>query len=283
MDFYLTGVDTKYFLYESLLLAQYLYAIKNCVKILFAYILLACFSSGFKKPAATKVTVAVAANMQYAFKALQQDYEKRSGAQIETIIGSSGKLTQQITEGAPFDIFISADIKYPQKLYQNHLTAGEPKIYANGVLVLWSAKPGVKPAANLQQLLDDKIKSIAIANPKTAPYGVAAEEILKSYGLLDKVKNKIVYGESITQTSQFIASQAADIGFTAKSIVLSDEMKGKGMWVDLDEKRYTPISQAAVILKYGQDNNAQASQKFYDYLYSAAAKNILKKFGYIVK
>ena len=246
-------------------------------------ILLLCFLLGFKKPADTKITVAVAANMQYAFTALQQEYEKKTGVKIEPVIGSSGKLTQQITEGAPFDIFISADTKYPQTLFQAHLTADSPKIYANGVLVLWSVKPGVKPAANLQLLTGIDIKSIAIANPKTAPYGVAAEEILKNYNLLDKVQAKIVYGESITQTSQYIASQAADIGFTAKSVVLSDEMKGKGTWVGLDAKKYSPIAQAAVILKYGKEHNAEAAQKFYDYLYSSSAKKILKKFGYIVK
>ncbi len=242
-----------------------------------------CFCCGFKQPADKKITVAVAANMQYAFKALQQEYEKKTGTRIDAIIGSSGKLTQQITEGAPFDIFISADTKYPQTLYQSHLTADTPKVYANGVLVLWSVKPGVKPAANLLVLLADNIKSIAIANPKTAPYGVAAEEILKNYNLFDKVQSKIVYGESITQTSQYIASQAADVGFTAKAIVLSDEMKGKGIWVDLDEKQYAPIAQAAAVLKYGKENHAEVSQKFYDYLYSSSAKKILRKFGYIVK
>ncbi len=242
---------------------------------------LLCIVAGFKKPDG-KITVAVAANMQYAFKALKDDYEKSAGVMIDAIIGSSGKLTQQITEGAPFDIFVSADTKYPQTLYENKLAADAPKVYANGVLVLWSAKPGIKPAPNLQVLLTDSIKAIAIANPKTAPYGTAAEEILKNYRLFDKVQPKLVYGESITQASQYIATGAADIGFTAKAIVLSVEMVGKGTWVELDAKQYAPISQAAVLLQHGVQNNGQAVRAFYDYLYSKRAKKILKQFGYLV-
>ncbi len=250
--------------------------------VIFILLLLGLTATSFKKPQA-KLTVAVAANMQYAFKALQADYEKSSGVTIDAIIGSSGKLTQQITEGAPFDVFISADTKYPQILYQNKLIPDTPRVYANGVLVLWSAKPGIKPTADLGMLLGQHVKAIAIANPATAPYGAAAEEILKNDHLLDKVRPKLVYGESITQTSQFIATGAADIGFTAKAVVLSNEMKGKGIWVELDAKQYAPISQAAVLLSHGVKNNAQSSKAFYDYLYSNRAKKILKQFGYLVK
>jgi molybdate transport system substrate-binding protein len=131
-------------------------------------------------------------------------------------------------------------------------------------------------------LLKDNIKHIAIANPKTAPYGAAAEFILKKYNLYDKIASKLVTGESITQASQFIATQAADIGFTARSIVISDEMKNKGKWVELNPKDYPPIKQAAVLLKYAQQNNTAPAKKFYDFLYSAPAKAIYKKFGYIV-
>jgi len=242
-----------------------------------------CIATSFKQTNDAKLTMAVAANMQYAFDALRTDYIAYKGVAVNSIIGSSGKLTQQITEGAPFDIFISADTKYPQTLYQSKLTSDTPKIYANGVLVLWSTKDGIKPTADLKLLLADNIKAIAIANPKTAPYGVAAEEILKNYNLFDKVQPKIVYGESITQTSQYIATGAADIGFTAKAIVLSDEMKGKGSWVELDGTRYSPISQAAVITKYGQQNHQKDAEDFYNYLYSARAKKILVQFGYLVK
>jgi len=105
---------------------------------------------------------------------------------------------------------------------------------------------------------------------------------MKYYNAYDQVKDKLIYGESISQTNQYILSQSADIGFTAKSIVLSDEMKSKGTWIDIDNKSYKPIQQAAVILKHGNETNKEAIRQFYNYLYSQQAKNILKKFGYIV-
>ena len=230
-----------------------------------------------------KVTVAIAANMQYAMNALKAKFEQQSGITVEVILGSSGKLTQQIQEGAPYDVFISADTSYPQTLYRNKFGTVPPRVYAKGVLVLWTTTPGIEPTKDLKVLLADKVKKIAIANPKTAPYGVAAEAILKHYNIYDKVKDKLVFGESITQTNQFISSQSADIGFTAKSVVLSDEMKGKGRWIDLDINTYAPIEQAAVILKHGAETNKDASEKFYSYLYSKTAKDIFKQFGYIVK
>ncbi len=233
--------------------------------------------------AAQKITVAVAANMRYTMEALKSEFNKTDKTQIAVVLGASGNLTHQIMQGAPFDIFISADTSYPQKLFDNNFAGEPPKVYAQGVLVLWSTKPNVQPTANLKLLLNDNIKAIAIANPKTAPYGNAAEAILRKYHLYNKVSSKIVTGESITQTSQFISTKAADIGFTAKSVVISDEMKGKGRWAELNQQDYPPIKQAAVLLKYSQKNNAPEAKKFYEFLYSVKAKEIYKKFGYIVK
>jgi len=230
-----------------------------------------------------KVTVAVAANMQYAANKLKEKFEQETSIKIEIILGSSGKLTQQIMEGAPYDIFISADTKYPSELYKNKFTSDTPRVYAKGLLVLWTNKEGIDPSKDLTILLSGSVKKIAVANPQTAPYGVAAEEILKHYNLYEKVKSKLVFGESISQTNQFIISQSADIGFTAKSVVLSDEMKGKGKWIDIDSKSYSPIAQAAVILKHGVETNKTLSEKFYNYLYSKTAKDIFRQFGYIVK
>jgi molybdate transport system substrate-binding protein len=233
--------------------------------------------------AQTKITVAVAANMQYTIKALITEFNKTDNTQIDIVSGASGKLTQQIMQSAPFDIFISADTSFPQKLAENNFAAEPPKVYAQGALVLWSVKPNIQPNADLQLLLNDAIQHIAIANTATAPYGAAAAFILKKYNLYDKVASKLVTGESITQTSQFIATQAADIGFTAKSIVISDEMKGKGKWIELTQNDYPPIKQAAVLLIYGQQNHAAEAKDFYDFLFSAKAKEIYKKFGYIVQ
>lgn len=226
--------------------------------------------------------VAVAANMQYTIQALIVEFNKTDKTEIEVISGASGNLTQQIMGGAPFDIFISADKQYPEELAGKGFTMEAPKVYAQGQLVLWSTRPGIEPKSDLQFLTDEHIKRIAIANPATAPYGHAAVSLLEKYALYDKLKPKLVTGESITQTSQFIATQNADIGFTAKAIVVSGEMTGKGKWVDLEATGYPAIEQSAALLKYAQRNEAEA-RKFYNFLYSAAAKAIYKKYGYLVK
>jgi molybdate transport system substrate-binding protein len=243
---------------------------------LFAFTAIISFSQA-------KITVAVAANMQYTVEALKAEFNKTDKTGIDIVLGASGKLTQQIMQSAPFDIFISADTAFPKKLSDAGFAAESSRVYAQGVLVLWTLKPGVQPAADLQLLLYNDIKHIAIANPKTAPYGIAAEFILKEYNLYDKVSSKLVTGESITQTSQFVATQAADIGFTAKSIVISNEMKGKGKWIELNRNDYPPIKQAAVLLKHGQQNNSGEAKKFYEFLFSKKAKEIYKEFGYIVQ
>lgn len=230
-----------------------------------------------------KITIAVAANMQYTMSALVKEFNKTDRTQIIVVSGSSGKLAQQIMQSAPFHVFISADTMFPQKLADTGFAAEPPKVYAEGLLVLWTVKPHLNPTTDLKLLLSGNVQHIALANPRTAPYGAAAEFILKKYNLYNKVSSKIITGESISQTSQFIATQAADIGFTAKSIVMSDEMKGKGKYVELDKNDYPPISQAAVLLKYAQQNNSVEAKKFYDFLYSAEAKVIYKKFGYIIK
>ncbi len=228
-----------------------------------------------------KITVAVAANMQYAFQELKNEFERTYHIHVDEVIGASGNLTRQIIQGAPFDVFISADTKYPENIYQEGFAAEKPKVYARGALVLWTIKDGLQLQNNLQFLLSGDIKSIAIANPKIAPYGSAAEAILKKFSLFDELKNKLVYGESISQTSQFIATGNADVGFTAKAVVLSDQMKNKGRWIELNKDDYPPILQAAVLLKYGIKNHSSSARKFYEFLFSENAKDIYKKYGYI--
>ncbi len=156
------------------------------------------------------------------------------------------------------------------------------KVYASGQLVLWTVAPGIALDSSLAILLSPAVKKIALANPQTAPYGVAAEEVLKYHKIYEKVKDKLVYGESIGQASQFIASQSAEVGFVAKSLVLADELKGRGTWIDLDSRSYAPILQGAVILKHGKETNEQAANRFYGFLYSEKAKLIFKKYGYLV-
>ncbi|MCF6296693.1 MAG: molybdate ABC transporter substrate-binding protein [Flavobacteriaceae bacterium] len=233
-----------------------------------------------KQKQKNKLTIATAANMQFIIHELVNSFTKETGIECEVIVGSSGKLTAQIKEGAPFDVFVSADMKYPNKLFKNGLTTKTPTIYAYGKLVLWTMFDNLKPSLNL--LLSDSINHIALANPKVAPYGLSTIEVLNHTKMFKKVKDKLVYGESISQTNQFITSKVAEIGFTAKSVVLSPNIKGKGTWVDIDSSYYSLIEQGIVILKNrpSQINNAQ---KFYNFLLSAKAKEILNKFGYSTK
>lgn len=225
-----------------------------------------------------KLRIAVAANMQFTMQEISKAFTDETGVPCDLVISSSGKLTAQIQEGAPFDVFVSADMKYPSELYNTGFTLDSPKIYAYGKLVMWTMTGTAKPSLN--SLKDPAIHHIAIADPKTAPYGKAAVAVLQRAGLYETIKDKLVYGESIAQTNQFIISKASEIGFTAKSVVLSPEMKGKGQWIELDETTYPAIAQGIVALKKSSQQND--SKKFYTFLFSADAQKILLKFGYAV-
>lgn len=249
---------------------------KNKLVVSFLFIGLLFFAC--KKDDANKIAIATAANMQFAMKDLSQEFTKQTGINCDIIVSSSGKLTAQIKEGAPYDLFVSADMKYPEDLYQSGFTTKKPEVYAFGKLVLWSIKEGLKP--NIAQLTDENIKHIALANPKTAPYGQAALDVLNHHNIFEKVEKKLVYGESISQTNQFIISGSAQVGFTAKSVVLSPKVEGEGQWTAIDESSYTPIAQGVVILK--KDNPSENAEKFYSFLFSERSKEILEDYGYLL-
>jgi molybdate transport system substrate-binding protein len=225
------------------------------------------------------ITIATAANMQFAMDEIIETFTQQTGLNCEIIVSSSGKLTAQIKEGAPYDIFISADMKFPNELYNAGFTTNKPTVYAYGKLVLWTLDKNLQPSFEI--LKSTQIKHIAVANPKTAPYGLAAEEVLKKEGMYAEIKSKLVFGESISQTNQFIITQAAEIGFTAKSVVLSPKVIGKGTWIEIDDTSYTPISQGVVLLKNGIGNKNHALQ-FFNFLLSAEGSKILNKFGYSI-
>ncbi len=227
----------------------------------------------------SKLTIATAANMQFAMHELTKEFTKETGVICESITSSSGKLTAQIKEGAPYDVFVSADMKFPNELFKTGFTTKEPEIYAYGKLVIWTMNSQLNP--DFESLTINHIKHIAMANPKTAPYGIAAEEVLKKKNLYNKIKTKLVFGESVAQTNQFIVSYAAEIGFTAKSVVLSQNQKGKGNWKEVNENLYTPIAQGVVVLKNRNIHKNEALQ-FQDFLFSVKGKEILNKFGYSV-
>jgi len=225
------------------------------------------------------ITIAAAANMQFAIEKIAQVFSEQTGIHTELVIASSGKLTAQIKEGAPYDIFVSANTKYPKEIYDNTLAIAPPKVYAQGQLVLWSVHDHIQ--LSLSGLTDPSIQHIAIANPKTAPYGEATMRVLRDIDLYEAVKHKLVYGESIAQTNQFIISQSAEVGFTAKSVVMSSHMKSKGQWIGLDRKGYQLIEQSVVVIKK-ENKDITNAQRFYAFLFSEEAKEILEDFGYLV-
>ncbi len=230
---------------------------------------------------AAELKVAVAANLQYAFEELEKGFEKDSGILLTGIIGSSGKFTTQIENGAPFDVFLSADMDYPKTLYKEGLTVGEPKIYVYGTLVLWTLRD-VDLSKGLAVLTEPGVRKVAMASPKTAPYGRQSVNALKNSGIYKAVQPKLVYGENIAQTNQFITSGAADAGFTAKSMVLAANMKDQGKWIEVPAQSYDTIAQGAVILKHAETSDLAAARKFFDYIFSDAAQVIWKKYGYVL-
>ena len=170
---------------------------------------------------------------------------------VKTIIGFSGKLTSQIENDAPFDIFMSADMDYPRRLYKDGMTLDEPKIYAYGSLVLWTLK-NMDLSKGVAGLSDRTVRKIAIASPMVALYGRQAVNAMKYHHLYPSIESKLVYGESISQVNQSITTQAVDVGFTSKSIVLTPSMKDTGKWGEVDPQSYEPIAQGVVILKYAK-------------------------------
>lgn len=227
----------------------------------------------------TTITVATAANVQFAMKELIAVFEEKRKVEVKSVISSSGKLTAQIIEGAPYDIFVSADLDYPKTLLEQGAARGEAKVYAYGTLVAWSLSP-LRLEATPEYLQSTQIHKIAIANPRIAPYGEQSLNYLNTYGVYEQVKPKLVYGESIAQTNQYIMTKAVDVGLTAKSVVLSPGIKGKGVWVELPDSSYAPIQQGAVITNYGQKHHPQQSLSFYTFLFSEEARQIFRKYGY---
>ncbi|QIP14852.1 molybdate ABC transporter substrate-binding protein [Spirosoma aureum] len=226
---------------------------------------------------AQPLRVAVAANAQFVMEQLRTAFQKKTGISVEAIVSSSGKLTTQIQQGAPYDVFLSADMSYPETLHKEGLTEDAPVVYAYGTLVLWTM--GNLPlATDLKVLTNPAVRHIALANPAKAPYGEAAEGLLKYANLFVQVKAKIVYGESIAQVNQYVLTGSAEIGFTAKSVVLDSTLKQRGHWIELPAKGYSPIAQGVVVLK--RTTQAKAAQQFVEFLRSPTARRILQRFGY---
>ncbi|MDD2356937.1 MAG: molybdate ABC transporter substrate-binding protein [Thiovulaceae bacterium] len=231
---------------------------------------------------AGEINIAVAANVSYAMDELKAEFAKISPqTKVQVTLGSSGKLVAQIKNGAPYGVFMSANMKFPEALFTDGLTAAKPVVYAQGSLAYLSAKKqDFSQGVNI--LISSNINKIAVANPTTAPYGKAAVEAMQKAGIYDKVKDKFVYAESISQVVTYSIS-AADIGFVAKSSLYSPKMaqyKEGINYAEVDPKLYTPIKQGIVLMK-NEENNKEY-KAFYNFILSEKAKAIFKKYGYII-
>jgi molybdate transport system substrate-binding protein len=227
-----------------------------------------------------KLTIAAAADLQFAMRELVNAFRKEnSTVAVDVVTGSSGKFYEQIVHGAPFDLFFSADVRYPEELRKQGLTASEVRIYARGRIVLWSTGMDVGKMT-IQDLGSPKITKIAIANPKHAPYGMRAEEALKKAGLWSKVENKLVFGENVVQTAQFVEAGAADVGIIALSLAVSPALTGKGGYAPIPEGLHSPLDQGYVILKRAE--SIPAARTFADFVTSEPARAIFRRYGFVL-
>lgn len=230
-------------------------------------------------PASTEVLVAAAADLKFAMDSIIAVFSaKNPSIAVKPVYGASGSFFEQINNGAPFDLFFSADIDYPKKLQDANKTLTNVTQYATGHLVLWSRT--LDPTREqMNTLLDPAIKKIAIANPAHAPYGKRAEEALRYYKLYDKIKEKLVIGENIAQTAQYAQSGAADVGIIALSLALSPSMKQTGgkYWL-IPATSHQPLQQGYVLLTHAKDNPGVT--QFAEFFSSPTAAAILKSFGF---
>jgi len=228
------------------------------------------------------VTVAAAADLMYAMNEIASNFEKATGCTVRVSTGSSGNFLSQIENGAPFDVFFSADIEYPRKLEAEGLAVpGSTYLYAVGRIVLWVRNDSrLDISKGLAALRDPSIQKVAIANPQHAPYGRAAEEVLRKSGVYDAVKDRFVLGENISQAAEFVESGNADAGILALSLVLSPGLKEKGRFWRIPENLYTPIHQGVVLVRASQ--NPRGALAFLDYIKSAATAALLERYGFVL-
>lgn len=227
---------------------------------------------------AAEAQVAVAANFAEPIKAIAAVLEKTTGHTLKISTGASGAFYTQIKNGAPFDVFLSADNERPEMLEKDGLAQpGTRFTYANGKLVLWSVRPGRVDGQGAVLKAAD-LGKVAFANPKTAPYGAAALQVLDKLGLKDALAPKLVQGESIGQTFNFVKTGNADVGFVAMSQVLEGgQLKGGAMWV-IPQTQYDAIRQDAVLLKRGANN--EAAKELFKLLQSPNIKDLIRSYGY---
>jgi molybdate transport system substrate-binding protein len=240
------------------------------------FLFLLCLCLGAQAIAA-QTTIAVAANFTDATRDLVPLFEQTTGHYVKVSFGSTGKLYSQIENGAPYEVFLAADDKRPAKVENDGLAvSGTRFTYAQGKLALWSSSPGLFKDGEVY-LTQNAFKRVAIANPKTAPYGLAAQQVMEHLGMWDMLQSKIVRGDSIAQTFQFVATGNAQVGFVAFSQVKA--WSGvKGSFWEIPANYHGPIAQQAVLLKNGEDN--PAAKAFLEFLKSPKAREVITSYGY---
>jgi molybdate transport system substrate-binding protein len=229
---------------------------------------------------ADTVAVAAAANLTYVLAPLDQEFQRQNPEfSVRSEIGASGSLVAQIKNGAPYDVFLSADMDFPRRLIaEGGAEATSLVIFAYGKLILWTTRPGLDLSSIEAVVRNSEVKRIAVANPKLAPYGRAAEEVLSKLKLGSEAAPKTVYGENITQTAQFVSSGNADAGFVAFSLVTAPNLKEKGRWIEVPADLYAPIAQGAVLTTRGAAN--AAARKYLLFLATPEARAVFARFGY---
>jgi molybdate transport system substrate-binding protein len=229
-----------------------------------------------------ELTVAAAADLQFVLQDVAVRFQKESGTKVKLVYGSSGNFFQQIENGAPIDMFFSANLDYPKRLEAEGLIQpGTYYEYARGKLVIWVPKDSqLNLDSGVRSLLDPSVRKVAIANPAHAPYGQAAVAALKGERVYDKVKEKLVLGENASQAASFAASGAADVGVVPMSLALSPNMKDKGRYVEVPAADYPAIEQACVIL--AGSKNKQAARQFMSLIKTSATAELLRSYGFDV-
>jgi len=241
---------------------------------------IACIAQGKNAP---ELTVAAAADLSAALQEISDGYEKKTGVKVKLSFGASGALTQQIQNGAPFDLFFSADMDYPRQLISGGLAdSGSLYQYAVGKLVLWVPADSALDVERkgIDVLLDPAVKKIAVANPEHAPYGRAAVAALKHYGMYDRVRERLVLGENVAQAAQFAESGNAQAGFVALAHAAAPALRGKGKYWVIPAEAYPALAQGVVVIA-GSAHKKEAGE-FVEYMKSKAAEDVLRAFGFTV-
>jgi molybdate transport system substrate-binding protein len=233
---------------------------------------------------AGEILVAAASDLNFAIKDIIAEYEQKTGYHVKLSLGSSGNFYSQISNGAPFDLYLSADIDFPRKLEAAHLTVPDTVFpYAVGRIVVWVPKdsPIDVQQLGITLLLDPSIKKIAIANPKHAPYGRAAVAALKHFDLYGMTKGKFVLGENISQTAQFVLSGNADIGIIALALAVAPSMKEAGRYWEIPLSAYPRMEQGGAILETARKSgHFEAVKQFADWMTAPTGREVLKRYGF---